>query len=147
MELSLPPLPPKHRKGKPINWTPEMISFLIEKFPLTYNKKIADHLRIGWRSVVRKARELNLEKEPEFLTKNKNEIQLMARIAHPPHPFKGVKGWSVPNSESSRFKPGHKGLDPVVREKLHQKRRETIARERFRIKIGLEPLTKMKIKN
>jgi hypothetical protein len=146
MELSLPPLPPKHRKGKPINWTPEMILYLRNEFAHTYNKVLAKHLRIGWRSVVRKARELGLEKEIDFLQKNKAEIQSMARIAHSPHPHKGDKGWCVPNSEATRFYTGQKGPSKELLEKVHQKRRETIARERFRLRIGLEPLTKMKLK-
>ena len=63
-----------------------------------YNRELAKLLNVSVRSVIRKARELNIDKEPGFLEKRRDEITKMAIKAHPPQPTKGKKGWSVPNS-------------------------------------------------
>ena len=134
-------------RGIKITWSETMLHTLINKFPTTYNKDIAKELNIGWRSVIRKARELKLEKEPGFLELRRSEITKMAVKSHPPHQHKGDKGWSVPNSESSRFKLGNISVmnDPEIIKKVHKKRNETIRKEKLRLKYGLPQLTKMKL--
>lgn len=147
-ELYLP-LIPKQRKRYKIDWTLDMITRLKEEFPTRYNKELAEELKVSWRSLVRKARELGIEKENGFLEKRKPEIQAMAREAHPPHPFKGVKGWCVPNSEEYRFRKGQPSrmkTDPELVQKVRAKRNTTIARERRRIRLGLSPLTKLRLR-
>jgi len=143
------PLIPKQRKRFKINWTPEMIVKLKADYPIRYNKELAKELSVSWRSLVRKAREFGIEKEEGFLEKRKPEIQAMAREAHPPHPFKGVKGWCVPNSENHRFRRGQVSkmkTDPELVQKVRTKRNETIARDRRRLRLGLSPLTKLKLR-
>ncbi len=147
-ELYIPPVP-KQRKRYKINWTPEMITKVKAEFPTRYNKELAEQLNVSWRSLVRKARELGIEKEEGFLENRKSEIQAMAREAHPPHPFKGVKGWCVPNSEQNRFRKGQVSrmkTDPELVQKVRAKRNATIARERRRMQLGLSPLTKLRLK-
>lgn len=126
-----------------------MVSILRAKYPVTYNKVLAKELGVGWRTLIRKARELGIEKEEGFLDKRRDEITKMATEAHPPHPHKGVKGWCVPGSEAYRFKPGHisyMARDPEVVKKVHQARNKTIARERMRLMAGLSPITNLKLK-
>jgi hypothetical protein len=53
-------------KGKPTKWSNEDIAYLTKHFPYTWNKVLAKHFNVGWRTIVRKARELNLEKAPDF---------------------------------------------------------------------------------
>ena len=147
MELYLQPKRKRDTRKK--NWTPEMIRTLTELFPVSYNKVLASQLGVSWRSLLRKARELNLEKEPGFLENRRAEITTMAVKAHPPHPHKGEKGWCLPNSEKSQFKPGHISAmvtDPEVRIKAHKTRNATIKRDRIRIKLGLSRLTKFNLK-
>lgn len=147
MELYIPPK--KKRDTHKKNWTPEMIQTLTEQFPVTYNKVLADQLGVSWRTLVRKARELHIEKEPGFLDNRRNEITSMAVKAHPPHPHKGEKGWHVPNGETNRFKPGHVPAmvtDPELRIRVHKTRNETLKRDRIRIKLGLSRLTKINLK-
>ena len=147
-ELHLPLAPRKKRPHK-IKWTPEMITRLKTEYPTQYNKELAAELGVSWRSLVRKARELGVEKEPGFLEKRRTEIQKMAVEAKAPQPTKGKKGWCVPNSEATRFQPGNISpmkTDPEVVKKVRSKRNETIRRERIRLKIGLKPLTKLKLK-
>jgi hypothetical protein len=132
-----------------IQWTPEMIHRLKFEFKYAYNKTLAIELGVSWRSLVRKARELGLEKEEGFLEKRKLQIQKMARAKRGTNPTKGLKGWCVPNSEAHRFKPGN--ISPMVksqavRDKVSRSRLKTIEEERYRIREGLDQITKLKLK-
>lgn len=145
-ELNLPPVTRKRAK---INWTPEMITRLKNEFPVTYNNQLADELGVSHRTLIRKARELGLEKEEGFLEKRRFEIGRMAKESRGPNETKGLKGWCVPNGQQFRFKPGNISVmktRPEVVEKVRRKRNETIRRERIRMKIGLKPLTKLNLK-
>jgi hypothetical protein len=140
---------PKKANRRKINWTPDMLSALIGRFPVTYNKELAKELHVSWRSLVRKARELGLEKEPEFLEKRRDDITMMAVKAHMPNANKGRKGWSVPGSELNRFSKGHQpptATDPELVKRIHSRRNNTIKRERIRIRLGLPRLTKLNLK-
>ena len=106
-ELYLPPVKPKKQSRPKIKWTPEMIGKLTDKFAKTFNKELAAELGVSWRTLVRKARELKLEKEDSFLDKNRTIIQTMAKAARSPNKTKGQKGWTVPGGEKYQFKPGH----------------------------------------
>lgn len=147
MYLYLQPKP-KSKGGTPIQWTSEMINIIKEKFPNTFSIDIANNLNISIRSVIRKARQLGIEKEVNFLEKNKEEIQKRSRKNRPTNKTKGLKGWSVPNSESTRFKPGNipPNKDPEILKKQVAARNETIRMERFRINNGLKQKTKLKLK-
>jgi hypothetical protein len=132
-----------------INWTPEMIHRLKFEFKYAYNKTLAIDLGVSWRSLVRKARELGLEKEEGFLEKRKEQIQKMARAKRQPNPTKGLKGWCVPNSEAHRFKSGNISLmatSQKVRDKVSRSRLKTIEEERYRIREGLDQITKLKLR-
>jgi hypothetical protein len=77
MELYLPPIiqKPTKRPYRPkIVWTEEMLSELKRRFSNEFNKDIAKSLGVGWRSLVRKARELGLQKEDNFLNTKRPEI-------------------------------------------------------------------------
>lgn len=94
------------RKGYKIEWDDQMIEILKDQFSTTFNRRLAEKLGVSMRTLIRKARELELYKEEEFLIKRRTEISLLAIKAHPENPNKGVKGWCVPNSENTRFKKG-----------------------------------------
>ena len=149
-ELYLGEIKPKKRKARTkIEWSPSMLYYLRVNFPSSFNKDIAKHLGISLRSVIRKARELGVEKEAGFLDTHRSIISEMATKALPPQPTKGLKGWCVPNSEGTRFKPGHTPTmknNPELASRVHKKRNETILYERIRIKIGLPQKTKLKLK-
>jgi len=151
-ELYLPPVPvtfKQKRRTTAIIWTDEMLFILRSEFATTFNKDLAKKLGVGWRTLVRKARALGLEKEPGFLDNKRTEIVKLVLAAKKPQPTKGLKGWSVPNSENTRFKPGNispMATDPLVVEKCRASRNKTIRREIIRIKCGLKPLTKLKLK-
>ena len=53
-------------KGKPTVWSEEAIYVFKQVFPHNWNKDLAKYFNVGWRTIVRKARELKLEKAPDF---------------------------------------------------------------------------------
>lgn len=147
MELYLPPIKKQKRPFR-IVWSDEMIKSLQVKFPFTFNRELAKELKVSMRSLIRKARELGLEKEPGFLSKNRALITQMA-VANNHNKYTGQKGWSVPNSEATRFKKGNVPAickNQSVLNRIHLKRNETIRRERIRIRYGMTRLTKLNLK-
>ncbi len=54
-------------RGKSLVWTSQMLSDLRRLFPTTKNEELAGILGVGVRTVVRKAREMGLEKDKEWL--------------------------------------------------------------------------------
>lgn len=151
MELYLPPikLEPKPRKqGIKINWTPAMLDELVRRFPTDFNRDIAASLGIGWRSVVRKARELGLQKIEGFHEATGKERGRRAHAVRKHNPAQQGKGFVIPGSEPHRFQKGHKppqADNPELVAQIHRKRNELIARERIRIKYGLRRLSKLKL--
>lgn len=147
MELYLPPVRKKKRSWKVV-WSEEMLRILQGKFPVTFNRELAKELNVSMRTLIRKARELGLDKEPGFLDKRRDTITKMA-VANNHNKYTGCKGWSVPNGEATRFKKGHESImktNRVVVEKVRKSRNETIRRERIRIKLELPRLTNLKLK-
>ena len=149
-------LPPVFKKGTkrtsrvPVEWSDERIDYLMENFATKFNKDLATVLSCNWRTVIRKARELGLEKEPGFLDKKRPQIIKLQIGSQQPNPHKGEKGWQVPGGEVYHFKPGNvpaTKTDPKVAEKARVNRNATIRRERIRIKYGLPQRTKLKLKN
>ena len=136
-ELYIPTIIPSKRRITGIEWTDEMVDIITSKFATSFNRDLADELGVSMRTMIRKARELGLEKEPGFLDKNRKKISQMARDARSPNPTKGQKGWSVPAMKNN----------PELIERVHRKRNETIKNEKFRLRVGLQPETKLRLKN
>ena len=63
-----------------IHWNGNMISFLRRHFATTLNEEMADCLGVSMRTMIRKARELGLEKDPEWLRKVWEERRMMAHV-------------------------------------------------------------------
>ena len=88
-----------------IYWSSNMLSVLRRCFPNTKTEEVAEMLGVSRRTVVRKARELGLEKDSEFLQKVWGENRLLALVASK-------------RSEKSGFKKGHtpwnKGMKSVL---------------------------------
>lgn len=130
--------------GLATNWTEEMLERLLKEFPVRFNKELAKDLKVGWRTVVRKARELGIDKEPGFLDKRRVEITEMVAIAKENKP-----DWYVPHKESkgfiaNRFKKGERQGDKQIA-KAVASRNKTIKSERARIALGLPQETKIRL--
>ena len=80
-ELNLPVITTPKRRTAGIDWTAEMIDTITSKFATSFNRDLAGELGVSLRTLIRKARELGLEKEPGFLEKNRKTISKMAKDA------------------------------------------------------------------
>ena len=70
-------------KGIKVVWTKDMLDILKSEFSTSFNRDLATKLGVSIRTIIRKARELNLDKEEFFLETRRNDITEMARKAHP----------------------------------------------------------------
>lgn len=131
-------------KGLKTIWTNEMIEKLTQEFPFRFSRDIGKDMYLSIRTIIRKARELNLEKEPDFLDINRDKITALATKNKPENPNKGNKDFRIPGGEKYQYKPGQER--PIVDyKKIHKNRNETIRKERLRIKYGLPRKTKLKL--
>lgn len=100
-----------------IVWTAEQLKLLKDYFPTMFNKPLARWIGVSLRTLIRKARELGLEKKPGFLQERRRDIQRLAadairRSGNKATRFK--KG--VHNNPAGEFKPGHR-LSPEAKAK------------------------------
>lgn len=126
-------------------WTSEMIEKIKSEFPTRFTKDIAKDLNLGYRTIIRKARELGIEKIENFKEINQTKINQLISENHAPNPLKGVKGHIIPNSEKYYFKKGEK--PNVDYSKIVEKRNELIRKEKLRLRYGLAQKSKIKISN
>ena len=96
----------KHHYGTV--WTPRMLKLLNDYFPIMFNKPLAAWIGVSNRTLIRKARELGLQKRPGFLEDRRHDIAKLAseglkRCHNVPSRFK--KG--VRSNPAGEFKPGH----------------------------------------
>lgn len=92
-----------------IVWTPGQLKLLRDHFPTMFNGPLAAWIGVSVRTLIRKARELGLEKKPGFLVERKDDIQRLASEALrrlPDNPGRFKKG--IRHNPSGEFKPGHK---------------------------------------
>ena len=87
---------PAEGRGRKIYWNSTMLHDLKAYFSDTPNDELAGILGVSKRTMIRKARELGLEKSKEFMAKYSREGQLMARIAN------------KRNGNSGMYRKGHK---------------------------------------
>lgn len=79
-----------------IFWSPSMISYLQKHFPTTKNQDLSEALGVSPRTITRKARELGLEKNSEWLQGVWDEHRLMAQAESK---RKGYPGAFKPGNE------------------------------------------------
>jgi hypothetical protein len=132
-------------QGNKKQWSDEMIEKLKSEYPVRLTKEIAKDFGFGYRTVIRKARELNLVKAVDFIQINREKISELIAKNKPVNPNKGVKGFIIPNSEKYRFKKGE--LPKIDYEKARKSRLELIRLEKMRLKYGLKQKSKIKLVN
>ena len=138
-------------KGKKTIFTSEQERWMREHYAITMNRECANHLGTSMRTMIRYARELGLEKDPDFVRELwRDNCKLMADANR----GEGNRGkinllkYGVP----FRFKPGTTNVQRLGVEggrkrlaKAHARRNETIRKERLRINWGLPQRTKMRL--
>lgn len=104
-----------------IHWSTEMLDYLRRHFPTSLNEELAECLGVSMRTMVRKARELGLKKDPTWLHKVWDERRTMARVISK---RKGYPGCFVKGQHScTEFKPGY-----IPSEESRAKRSESLKR-------------------
>lgn len=84
-----------------------MLGYLRKNYARTLNRELCDHLCMSERTMIRKARELGLSKDPRWLEEVWEERR---QLAHMIARAKGYPGRIVPGDgrgEAHRFKAGH----------------------------------------
>ncbi len=92
-----------------IEWTPQMLKLLRDFFPIMFNEALAKWIGVSQRTLIRKARELGIEKQEGFLEKRRDDI---VRRASEARKARGdVKGtWfkkGIRSNPAGEFKKGH----------------------------------------
>lgn len=90
-----------------IAWSPTMLGLMRDHYPTTTNEEMAGMLGVSARTVVRKAREMGLEKDRAWLKEMWDSSRRMAHAVS-----KGGNSGSFRKGEhanrATEFKPGHK---------------------------------------
>ena len=86
------------KKVRGIEWTPEMLKLLRDFFPIMFNDCLAKWLGVSVRTLVRKAREMGIDKVPDFHERKRDAIK--ERVLEGREKY----GWG--NSIHTRFKKG-----------------------------------------
>lgn len=90
-------------------WTPQRLKILKDHYANMFNKPLAAWVGVSVRSLIRKARELGLEKRAGFLDDRRKDIQTLAKegMKRSNKIVKTRFKKGVRNNPSGEFKPGH----------------------------------------
>lgn len=91
-----------------IFWNEQMLSYLKKNYANTLNSELAEWLGVSQRTVIRKARELGLQKDPEWIAHTYEERRRLAQAATK---VRGNAGQIKPGqhlSPETEYKKGHK---------------------------------------
>lgn len=133
--------------SKRIYWSRQMVDDLKAMYPTTLNEDMAHIVGVSVRTMIRKARDLGLEKDREWLTGVYRENVRVACCLNKVHGNKGQFKKGVRSSPDTEFKTGR--MKPLTDEQ-EAKRRESLkrswclrrAKER-RKKNGIQELQKL----
>ena len=118
-------------------WTEQMLKLLKDYFPTMTNYSLAKLIGVSHRTMIRKAREMGLEKADDFMEINRRSIResisagLKRHGPQPTHFRKGVR--ANPDGE---FKPGYRE-SPEVKAKRSASLKETWKRKKILKRYGL----------
>lgn len=91
-----------------IFWNKQMIDDLKRYFPFMTNDEVAGIIGVSHRTAVRKARELGLEKDKDWLLKKWGENRILANVMAKKKGYPGAFQKGCHNNPDGEFKPGHK---------------------------------------
>ena len=121
-----------YRVALSVSCTPSMLSKLYRDFPKKFNRELAAELGVSVRTLIRKARELGINKEPDFLDRNREVISRMAAIGQLNNIEyqKGRNERLIEAGKKTRFKKGQRPMQ-IDRKKMVQTRRKNEERLRY----------------
>lgn len=91
-----------------IHWSAQMTDYLRRHFSTTLNEDLAEWLGVSLRTMIRKARELGLEKDKDWLRRIWEERRLMAHMSARRKGYPGCFKKGERANPAGEFKPGHK---------------------------------------
>ena len=94
-----------------IYWTGQMLSDLRRLYPTTKNEMVAEVCGVSVRTMIRKARELGLQKDEAWLHGVWDDHRKMAHMAGRAKGYPGCFKKGVRQSPATEFKKGHKESD------------------------------------
>ena len=105
--------------SKRIFWTKDMLDYLCRHFATTLNEELAGCIGVSPRTLIRKARELGLQKDPVWLTAVWNENREQAHIISKHKGFPGGFEKGRRTNPAGEFKKGHR-LTPEQAERQRE---------------------------
>ena len=99
-----------------IYWSTAMLDYLRRHFPTTLNDELAECLGVSPRTMIRKARELGLEKDPVWLRQVWEERRMMAHVVSRRKGYPGGFEKGRRYNPDGEFKKGHQ-LSPEAKAK------------------------------
>lgn len=91
-----------------IYWSTSMLDYLRKHYPTTLNEELAGCLGVSQRTMIRKARELGLEKDPEWLAAVWDERRQLAHVISKRKGYPGGFKKGERANPAGEFKPGRK---------------------------------------
>ena len=90
-----------------IHWNKDMLDYLRQHYATTLNDELAGCLGVSPRTMIRKARELGLEKDPVWLASVWEERRKMASAVAKKKGYPGAFPKGVHSNPDGEFKKGH----------------------------------------
>lgn len=109
-----------------IFWSRKMLDDLRRDFPTTLNEELAGYFGVSIKTVIRKARELGLKKDPEWLAAKWDECRKLAHVMSKSLGYPGAFRKGHHSSPATEFKPGHKLTDEQKQRQLANLRKHNL---------------------
>lgn len=90
-----------------IFWNQQMLHFLKNNYATTTNDELAGCLGVSTRTMIRKARQLGLQKDKEWLAQTWNDNRMMAHAVSKRMGYPGTFRKGEHASPATEFKKGH----------------------------------------
>ena len=117
--------------SKRIMWSRQMLDDLCSMFPTTQNAELAGILGVSQRTMIRKARELGLEKNKAWLLKQWEDNRFLAHCVAKQKGYPGSIKKGEHRGRDNEFKPGHRMTDEE-REKQSRSLKASWVKRRFK---------------
>lgn len=123
-------------RSRSVFWSKQMEDELRRIFPRSFNAELCEYFGLSQRTILRKARQMGLQKDPEWQHQNCLHSARMAHIAARAKGYPGHFKKGHPANEFS-FKKGHKESEEVKQKRVATLRRTLLIRPEITVQRGL----------
>lgn len=106
-----------------IFWSAQMIDYLRRHFPVTLNEELAGCLGVSVRTMIRKARELGMKKDPQWLASVWSENRLLAHSVSKRRGYPGGFKKGQHANPEGEFKTGEAHSEETKRKRVESLKR------------------------